>query len=323
MKILVTGGLGHIGSRLIRVLAETDGISLIRILDNMSTQRYASLFNLPGRGNYEFLEGDIFDDAVLERAMETIDRVVHLAAVTNAEGSFAIKDQVFKTNVEGTERVVKAAVREKARQVIFPSTTSVYGPQSAVVNEHCGEDELKPQSPYAESKLAAERIVLDAGKSAGMQNCVFRFGTIFGPSPGMRFHTAVNKFIFQACLGRPLTVWEWALHQKRPYLDIEDAVGSIRFALNNPDAMMNDLFNVVTLNATVQEIIDAIRRHAPQLGVALTQTPILNQQSYEVDSAKIRAHGFVFQGDLDRGISETVELLRSLNRNPSQSMVLS
>lgn len=319
MNVLVTGALGHIGSRLIRDLAGADGIGRIRLFDNLSTQRYVSLFTLPERGTYEFIEGDVLKPEQIGPAMDGMDAVVHLAAITNAEGSFAIRDEVHRVNLEGTQRVLEAARRAGARQVIFPSTTSVYGPQTEVVREDCGPDALRPQSPYAESKLQAERAVLEAGRAGGPSGCVFRFGTIFGPSPGMRFHTAVNKFVFQACLGQPLTVWEWALKQKRPYLDLGDGVNAIRFALERPDLVANELFNVVTLNATVQDIIDAIRRHAPDLTIRLTQTPMLNQQSYEVDSEKIRSRGFVYRGDLARGLADTVAMLRGLENGRRQA----
>ena len=312
MNILVTGGLGHIGSRLIRDLAADKDIGRIRIFDNLSTQRYASLFNLPAGGAYEFMEGDVLKPEQLEPAMQDIEVVVHLAAITNAEGSFAIKDAVQQVNLGGTQRVLEAARRAGVRQVIFPSTTSVYGPHSEVVREDCGPEELRPQSPYAESKLQAEEAVLSAGRSGALHGCVFRFGTIFGPSPGMRFHTAVNRFVFQACLGQPLTVWEWALQQQRPYLDLGDAVAAIHFALRAPDRVANELFNVVTLNATVQQIIDAIRQHVPDLTIRLTQTAILNQQSYVVDSAKFQSQGFAYHGDLSRGLTDTIALLRGV-----------
>src|ERR1700704_5984440 len=65
----------------------------------------------------------------------------------------------------------------------------------------------------------------------GLRCVIFRFGTIAGASIGMRFHTAVNKFAWQACLGIPITVWRTALHQKRPYLSLRDAVRALAFVL--------------------------------------------------------------------------------------------
>ena len=83
MKVLITGGLGHIGSKLVRAYAKRTDIELIRILDNLSTQRYASLFDLPEK-KFEFIEGDIMDISILKKVMKDIDIVIHLASVTDA-----------------------------------------------------------------------------------------------------------------------------------------------------------------------------------------------------------------------------------------------
>jgi UDP-glucose 4-epimerase len=231
--------------------------------------------------------------------------VIHLAAVTDAAGSFSIRERVERVNVGGTERVALACALTGA-PLIFPSTTSVYGPHGAVVDEACPASDLKPQSPYAASKLAGESLL--SGRK-GLRFCAFRFGTIFGTSPGMRFHTAVNKFAWQACMGEPLTVWKYALGQKRPYLDLEDAVRAIVHVLKT-GLFDRRVYNAATLNATVGEIVGELRRLVPDLAVTEVSEPIMNQLSYSVDSARLKAAGFSFSGDLSRGLAETVELLR-------------
>jgi nucleoside-diphosphate-sugar epimerase len=148
-------------------------------------------------------------------------------------------------------------------------------------------------------------------KGRGLNVVIGRLGTIFGPSIGMRFHTAVNKFIWQAVMGEPLTVWRSALAQKRPYLDLEDAVRAIKFLLTNEN-VDGLLYNVVTTNATVGDIVDVIRNHIPRLQVQLTDARIMNQLSYEVCSDRLTKEGFAFCGDLSRGIGSTVALLKSV-----------
>ncbi|MFZ2950685.1 MAG: NAD-dependent epimerase/dehydratase family protein, partial [Desulfuromonadaceae bacterium] len=131
MKIMVTGALGHIGSRLIRNLPGSFNSPEIVMIDNLSTQRFPSLFNLPAEGRYRFIEADVLtaDLAVL---FSGADVVVHLAAITNAAGSFDIKDQVEQVNLDGTRKVAQACVRTGV-PMIFLSTTSVYGTQAEVV----------------------------------------------------------------------------------------------------------------------------------------------------------------------------------------------
>jgi len=309
MRIVITGALGHIGSRLIRTLPDSfPGVEIV-MLDDLSTQRYASLFNLPAHVNYRFIEADVLS-ADLDEVFRGAVAVVHLAAITNAAGSFENAAQVEQVNFAGTERVARACQRAGA-PLLFLSTTSVYGTQNAVVDEACSAAELQPQSPYAESKLRAEQMLQTLGREEGLRFVTCRFGTIFGPSPGMRFHTAVNKFIWQACLGHPLTVWSSALDQQRPYLDLEDAARAIEFIIAR-DRFDREIYNVLTLNATVGEIVETIRGCVPDLVVSMVDARIMNQLSYEVSCAKFTALGFRFTGDLQQRVAESVALLKGV-----------
>jgi len=145
MKIVVTGALGHIGSRLIR---ELPGHDLV-LLDDLSTQRFSSLFNLPASTRFEFHEVDV-RSAALEPFFEGADAVIHLAALTDAASSFGRAEQVEEVNFGATVRVAEACAVTGA-PLVFLSTTSVYGTQNEVVDEDCSESELQPQSPYAVS----------------------------------------------------------------------------------------------------------------------------------------------------------------------------
>ena len=307
MKLAITGALGHIGSRLIHEIApgEFDEVLLI---DNLATQRFPSLFNLPAGVRFRFVEADIMA-ADLQKLFAGCSVVIHLAAITNAADSFAIQEQVEKINFDGTERVARACV-DTGSKLVFLSTTSVYGTAADIVDEDCPQSDLKPQSPYAESKLRAERLLAELGDAAGLDFIVCRFGTIYGTSIGMRFHTAVNKFVWQACLGEPITVWRTALGQRRPYLDLEDAIRALRFILGRK-IYDRQTYNVLTSNATVGEILDIIKRFVPKAEVTLVDAAIMNQLSYEVACDKFRALGFEFQGDMGRGIKATIDLLKN------------
>ena len=310
MNLLITGALGHIGSRLIRSI-RTGVYGDVILVDDLSTQRYPSLFNLPDGIAFRFIEGDILT-VEMEKLLEGVDVVVHLAAQTNAEASVEIARKVEHINFEGTERVARACARSGSK-LIFLSTTSVYGIQQDEVDEECPIDQLKPQSPYADSKLKAELLLKEAKSSTGLQFVVCRFGTIFGHSPGIRFHTAVNKFIWQACTGTPLTVWSSALDQKRPYLDLEDAVRAIHFIIER-DLFSGETYNVLTMNATVRQIVDAISEFVPDVKVSFVDSKIMNQLSYSVSSRKFTSLGFQFNGDLRRRVAESVALLKGVRR---------
>lgn len=313
MKLLITGPLGHIGSRFIHEIKETEYEEIV-LLDNLSTQRYCSLFNLPEGVSFRFIEEDVCS-ADLDKYFKGIDVVLHLAAITNAAGSFEIQDQVEKVNFNGTERVARACLKANCK-MIFLSTTSVYGTQGEMVDENCSPEELKPQSPYAESKLRAEQLLQSLGEKEGLKFVICRFGTIFGTSVGMRFHTAINKFCWQARLGLPITVWRTALHQKRPYLDLSDAIDALRFIIDS-DLFDNQIYNVLTLNATVGDIIELIKEYIPKSTIDYVDTKIMNQLSYIVSSDKFTNTGFNFRGSLKNGIRDTLNIIGGIRNTLS------
>ena len=310
-NLLITGALGHIGSRLIHSINPED-FNSVCMIDNLSTQRYSSLFNLPKGVKFSFVEGDICD-MELDEYFKDVDVVIHLAAITDATSSFKNPEEVETVNFYGTERVARACIENNCK-LIFPSTTSVYGTQKEVVDEKCTIDDLNPQSPYAESKLNAERLLLHTlDDKRGLQFTICRLGTIFGTSIGMRFHTAVNKFCWQAVMDQPITVWKTALHQKRPYLDLSDAIRAFYYIIDN-DIFNNEIYNVLTVNATVNEICEIIKLGVPGAKIEFVDSAIMNQLSYTVSNQKFRDEGFKFNGNLRKGIYDTIKLFNGLER---------
>jgi UDP-glucose 4-epimerase len=306
MKIVVTGALGHIGSRLIRDLPFSFPGSEIVMVDNMMTQRYCSLFNLPIEGSYRFIEGDI-TQMELQPLLSGVEVVVHLAAITDAAGSFSNAEQVEQNNFNSTQLLAEAC-SDCGVKLITLSSTSVYGTQADLVDEGCREEELKPQSPYAVTKLKEERLVQQLVKDRGLRASILRFGTIFGVSTGMRFHTAVNKFCWQAAMGLPITVWSTAYDQKRPYLDLGDACRAIAHIIRS-ELFDGRVYNVLTLNATVREVVDTIRVTVPNLQVQFVESKIMNQLSYEVSNQRFSGTGFKSMANLSASIHDEICLL--------------
>jgi UDP-glucose 4-epimerase len=311
MKIVVTGALGHIGSYLILELAvQFPGVEIVMI-DNMMTQRFPSLFNLPRLARYRFIEADI-TRIDLGPLLKDAHVLIHLAAITDAAGSFDKADLLEANNYQATSKVAEACEKSGTRLIAI-SSTSVYGTQNEVVSEECSTDELKPQSPYAVTKLKEEQLVTSLCTTGGLKAISCRFGTIFGASPGMRFHTAVNKFCWQAVMGQPITVWSTAYEQNRPYLDLYDAARAISFIIHK-DIFDGRIYNVLTQNSTVRQVVETIREFVPSLEVSFVNSQIMNQLSYDVSCERFVAEGFTFAGNLQRGIGETISLLRQANQ---------
>lgn len=309
MNICITGALGHIGSHLIRNLS-IPSPDKVHLVDNFLTQRYASLFDLPANKNFIFHEVDILSKKIAPIIKDS-KVVIHLAAVTDAALSFKKVKLVERINKRGLENVANLCAKYDC-SLFFPSTTSVYGVQRRLVDETCKDSDLRPQSPYAESKLYGEKLLLSLSQKKKLKFVIFRLGTIFGYSIGMRFHTAVNKFIWQAATAQEITVWKTALNQRRPYCGLNDAVSAINHAVRN-QVFDGQIYNIVTTNLTVKDILEAIKKYIPNIKVEFVDSPIMNQLSYNVSNKKSLERGFTYRDDLEEGIRETIGKLRNVN----------
>ena len=142
-------------------------------------------------------------------------------------------------------------------------------------------------------KLKEEELIKNLIKMEGLKAIHCRFGTIFGASPGMRFHTAVNKFCWQAVMGQPISVWTTAYDQKRPYLDLLDASQAIIYIIKN-NIFDGQIYNVSTQNSTVRDVVETIKDFVPSLKIEFVDNRIMNQLSYDVDAIDLNLKGLFF-----------------------------
>ena len=300
MNVLITGAMGHIGSALVNKLSSINKIKKVIIIDNFSSERYISFINLKNRHKILFFDEDLANFN-LSKIKIKIDFIVHLASTTNAEKSFLNKKHVLDNNVKCTKKVLQIA--KNHTKIIFASSTSVYGNQYKIINSKNNHINISPQSPYAESKILCENII----KKMSKNYCIMRFGTIFGMSDGMRFHTAINKFCYQASLNKKITILKKFYKKKRPYLDLNDCVRSIIFTIFN-QKIKNETLDVVTINLKVVEIIKKIEK-LKKIKKSFVNTKILNQLSYEVHSDRLNNLNFKFNGNLFNSINKTIKKL--------------
>ena len=307
MSLLITGACGHIGSYLAENIHKIKKIKKTILVDNLESNRFCSLFELGKKNKLKFYLRSIEKENSLDD-FKNIKYVIHCASMTNAEKSFGKEDLMYKNNIDCLKTVIKFCKKHKAK-LFHLSSTSVYGKQTDLVDENCEEKYLKPQSPYADIKLIEEKMLKK--ESANLTYNTFRFGTIAGVSKGIRFHTAVNKFCLNAAINEDIHVYKTALNQFRPYLSLSDALKSFKFCIEK-DFFQNDIFNILSGNFTVNQILNIIKKYKKKIKVKLVDAAIMNQLSYHVSKKKIEKEGLYLNYNIENDIKNTLKLLGNI-----------
>tara|TARA_Y200000002_G_scaffold66671_1_gene51539 strand:- start:45 stop:968 length:924 start_codon:yes stop_codon:yes gene_type:complete len=306
MKILITGALGHIGSKLILELINIKKIKKLYLIDNARSNNLNVLFKIKSKNKkIKFIYGDLLDKETLNLIKEKIDLVIHLASITNSEGSWKIKNLIYENNFGIFKNICKFCLEKKAK-LIHLSSTSVYGIQSKLVDEKCKS--LKPQSPYADIKLLEERYLQ---KNKRIKFISLRLGTITGISFGMRFHTAVNKFCLKAILREKIPVWNNAMDLYRPYLSLNDAIKVLKYIIDK-NLFNREIYNILTKNYTVRQILELIKKQRFKVDIKKTNSPMLNQNSYKVSRKKFDSLKVKLNNNIYKDIKDTLNLIKYL-----------
>ena len=302
MNILITGGFGHLGSALIEKFTNNKKIKKIFIIDNFLTQRFCSFIKVK-KEKIIFYDEDL-NQFSFTKIKTKINYAIHLAAITNAEKSIGKEKEILQNNLNGTKKIVDFC-KDKKIHLIFASSTSVYGDQSKVINSTNNQKQnmINPQSPYAQCKIFEENYIKERIKKF----TILRLGTICGISTGIRFHTAINKFSYQAALSKPITVWRKLYTKKRPYLVLSDFVRLIEFILIKKKVL--GIFDAVSENHSVVDIVKMIKLYKKNLKIKFVNTKILNQKSYIVIPDYITNRGFKFTGKVKNEIKKTISIL--------------
>lgn len=306
MRLILTGACGHIGSYISKNIFKINKIKEIILIDNFNTQRYSSLFNLKKKIKISFFDKDISKPGALDN-FKNVNFVIHCASLTDAANSFLKKKEMFNNNLGCMKNVIKFCIKNKAK-LIHISSASVYGKQTDVANES-NNSFLKPQSPYAKIKLIEENLLKAAKNKIKFMS--FRFGTIAGVSPGMRFHTAINKFCFDAAFNQPIKVYKTAYNQFRPYLSIRDAFRVFKFCIEK-DIFNNNIYNALSTNLTVRQVVKMIKKYKKNIKIKFVSSKIMNHLSYHVDNRKLIKLGLNLKSNIQEDVKKTLELFNYL-----------
>ena len=258
-KVAVTGGAGFIGSNLTHRLI-SEGYEVV-VVDDLST----GLLSNMDQKKSTFHQVSITDPDALNNALKGCQTIFHLAARGSVPRSIKNPVATHEVNATGTLNVLEAA-RENGAQVIFSSSSSVYGR-----NMQLPKDEsmwLGPMTPYAASKLSAESYVQAYGSAYGVPTTLLRFFNVFGPRqrPDHEYAAVLPKWIWLAMQGAPIDVYgDGTASRDFTYVDtvLDIAMTAMKEKVVTAGAMNLAYGNRIFLNDT----IEMLKKHFPNLQV--------------------------------------------------------
>lgn len=240
LKVLVTGGAGFIGGHLVDKLVEN--CCGVTVLDNLSNGGLRNIRDHLLKGNVKLVEGDILNRGIVEKAVVDVDAVVHLAAIISVPFSVLDPKLTYEVNVHGTKILLDQCVASQVKRFILVSSCSVYGEPRYVPT-----DELHPTSPlspYAESKLEAERVCLKNSDEDTLETVVLRLFNVYGLRQAQNGYAGViSSFAERLAKGRPLIIYGDGL-QTRDFVHVSDVTEAIRLALNKSN--VEGVFNIAS-----------------------------------------------------------------------------
>lgn len=258
MNILVTGGAGFIGSHLCDALVAS-GNNVVAV-DNLSLGRESNLRQLHGNAAFEFVRGDIlesdwFDALVAERGFECVFHMAANSDIARSHGAPTIDlDNTFKT----TFGVLEAMRKSGIRQLVFASTSAVYGEVDGRIREDFGP--LKPISHYGAAKLASEAFICSYGENYAIQSWITRFPNVVGPRAT---HGAVYDFVHKLRRTPDRLEVLGDGTQEKPYLAVHDLVEAMLLVWRTTGERVN-LYNVGALTRSkVSDIARIVVEEGP------------------------------------------------------------
>ena len=276
-KILITGGAGYVGSKLVPKLLELQ--YKVTVLDLMI---YGTDVLEPNE-NLKMVKGDIRDENLLEKILPTHDILIHLACISN-DPSFELNPTLGKSiNLDAFEPLVKLSRSKGISKFIYASSSSVYGIKT---EKNVTEDmSLEPLTDYSKFKGDCEKI-LNKYKSDSFITTTIRPSTVCGYAKRQRLDLVVNILTNHAYHNRKIKVFGG--DQLRPNVHIDDMVNSYIAVLNAEDDKINgEIFNVGFKNQTVNELASNVKEVVGN-DIEIVKTSSDDNRSYHVSSKKIR-----------------------------------
>lgn len=308
MKILVTGGAGYAGSIVTRFLLAAG--HQVRVLDSL-LHGEEGLVALHREEGFQFFRGDICSLEDLERSVEGMGAVVHLAALVGDPACARQPERARHVNYEGSLRLFEVSKSKGVGRFIYASTCSNYGKMRDPSVYLTEDSELAPVSLYAETKVDVERALLGVSHQGSPVVTVLRFATMFGLSPRMRFDLTVNEFTMELLTKRTVTIYGEQFW--RPYVHVRDVASAIALVLEAPgQKVQSQAFNVgdTTQNFQKIQLVEMIRKQLPHPIDLQIVKKEEDPRDYRVSFEKIaRVLGFGITQTVEQGIQEIRDAL--------------
>lgn len=303
-KILVTGGAGFIGSHIVDRLSSENKVT---VLDNLFT---GSLSNLEkSQDRITFVKGDIRDRELVNDIVAEVEYIFHLAAhVGNIR---SLKDPYFdmEVNIGGMLNLLEACRHSNIKRFVYSSSGAIFGEARYLPIDE--DHPLNPESPYAVSKLAAEKYALAFYKVYGLPTVVLRYFNAYGPRQDTsEYANAISIFLSRTREGKPLTIFGDG-GQTRDFIFIDDIVTANILAACHP-AAIGEIFNISTgvvhsINQLVRIISEVAGREIP-FSYAAPRTGEVRHSQANIDKAR-KILAYHPKIDLKEGLRRTWQAL--------------
>ena len=302
MNILITGGAGFIGSNFIRYILNKYPEYKIINLDKLTyCGNLENLKDIENNPNYKFVKGDICDKKIVGRFTKDCQVIINFAATTHVDRSIVDPSEFIHTNVYGTHVLLEAAKKYNISRYIQISSDEVYG--SIEQGSFTEESPLRPNSPYAASKAAADHLAFSYFVTYNLPIIITRSSNNFGP-----YHypeKVIPLFITNALEGKKLPLYGDGLNV-RDWLYVLDNCQAIDLIVHKGET--GEIYNIAAGNEkTNLELTKLILKMMSKQGlIEYVKDRLGHDRRYSLDCSKIKRLGWQPQYEFEQALKETV-----------------
>jgi dTDP-glucose 4,6-dehydratase len=306
MRVLVTGGLGFIGSNFIdHVLTNHTEITAVLNIDRCDYCARVHNVSMANDPRYSYVQADITNMSKMKRLFREFkpDVVVHFAAQSHVDTSFENAEQYIHDNIIGTYTILEC-VKETGCRLIHISTDEVYGEVDLDEISHPDTSVLNPTNPYSATKAGAELLVKAYGHSFKIPYVITRGNNVFGPKQYPE--KVIPAFINAMMKGEPCNI-HGSGHSRRNFIYVDDVSRAVMTVLQK--GKNGTVYNIGTRNEySVLEVFDILRElvNPSATKVHMVDRPH-NDKRYAVDSSALQELGWSEQVTFQDAIERTVK----------------